>query len=114
MKVFSILFSSQLQPGKQSLISVACNTSEEAYAAATETVKKSYGDFLWTPTLATIIDSKVNGVDAVTVAEPIKEDKNWLLKTIVDNKDKTLFMAAERYMSQPEISFIKDKTDWIK
>lgn len=120
MKIFSILYASQIAPGKQAMSTTNAVDIAEAYRNTLTSVKELYGDLMWMPMLTTtldtaVVDSKNELIPSTVMAlDELKDSKNFLMKTIIDNKDETLFRASEKYLNQSEIQFIKNKTDWTK
>lgn len=122
MKVFSITFQSLTQPDKFGMyLSIAPNL-EEAYKEGFRRIIADQGDLMWKPIMQTFIDIHFqpmpNQSPVVPVApmakdelktESLVETKSWIMKTIIDNKDKVLFKSAKKYLEKPEILFITDK-----
>ncbi len=111
MKVFSILFEAALNPGKIMLVSVVCETSEEALKHGVNECLKAHGDLLWSPRVANNIN--VNPIGTVEphtqIAEPAKDlDKNWVMTQIIEKKDINLFTAMKPYMSENEVKLVEE------
>ena len=107
-QVYGIVLSARLQLGKQALWVGLVNSGEEALASALEQTKRVYGDLAWVPTLTTSMQltEQLVGLEAKT--EEVR-DKNWVMATIIQNKDESLLAAMDGYLSEPEKLFIKDK-----
>lgn len=109
MKVFSILYESRLNPGRISLFTAVAETGEEASRMGLDACNAQFGEILWEPRLA-------NNITIGTLESPVKtqeltieHDKNWLMKTILDSKDKKLFKAVRSYLSENEVTLIKEQ-----
>lgn len=105
-KIFSICLVAKLQLGRQSLWTGVAESGEEALKIATEQATLAYGDLAWTALMTNIVELKIEAPQT-----PIfDKDKNWVLSTIIDNKDIGLFSAMEKYLTMPEKMFINDKS----
>ena len=104
-----MVFESQLNPGRLALVSTKEETSEQAYISALEMTKKTYGDLLWMPKLATTIDIDTSSGTTSTITKEVDFDKNWAMKTIIDRKDLLLFNAMTPYLSEPERKLLEEK-----
>lgn len=116
MKIFSIALNSVDKPELRTLSTMISDSLENAVAVATTNSNKLYGDHKWILSLSNEVTvqfplDEMNKVikEEVTKKKSEDFDKNWLLKTIVDHKDKKLFTAAKKYLSESEILYTTDK-----
>ena len=107
MKVYSIYYQSSLYPEKVALGSIIAEDQYKASSMGMEELTKQQGNLNWNIKLINSID--LNNVKIPIKEEPIKETKNWIIKTIIDNKDKKLKNAVKKYLTQNELLFINDK-----
>ena len=113
-KIYNILFESKLNPGRMGLLSLPASDSEQALQNGLAYINKQLGDFGWVPKLTTIvmIDTYQPPVVAdapVGVSMEVDKDKNFFLKTILDNKDEKLLESSKAYLTENEIKYIKNK-----
>lgn len=110
MKVFSTAFQSSLDPTKMAMYSVLANNAITASQIGYDRLIKEQGNLNWIPIMAVAVD--VESPETVKIAEKtpkLSETKNWLLNIIAKNKDRKLFNASKKYLTNPEILFIKSK-----
>lgn len=103
MKVISVTYQSVKIPSKIAMYTTAKQEDKEsAIAAGLLEVNAKEGDLDWRALLSNQIDVSVD-------LEKEKQSKNWLLSTIISNKDKSLLRSAKKYLTDPELKLIKDK-----
>jgi len=96
-KLYSIAYKSKLK-NKKALYTIPALNSQDAYKAGIESLIKENGDLIWEADMMTI--SELPQME-------VKKDKNYFLKCIVDNKDKELFTAGKKYLSDNEIKYVE-------
>lgn len=99
MKVYSIVFDTELYPHKLALFSDVCITGDEALQRAKEAIYKTSGDLAWKPRATTIVE----------IVEPVEKPKNYLLECIINNKDAKLFKSSKKYLTVSEIKLVEEK-----
>ena len=123
MKIFSIALNSVEEPIVRTLSTNVSETVEKAIASAVETSNKIFGNKTWVVVLSNGIDVQIPQMDALQkeikdISKEIIEelgteeeflDKNWLLKTIIANKDKTLLKASKKYLNKEDVLYINSK-----
>lgn len=119
MKIFSIALNSVEEPVVKTLSTNVSETIEKAISLAVENSNKIFGNKTWVVTLSNGIDVQLPQIDALK--QEIKEisevvfdeeeflDKNWLLKTIIANKDKALLKASKKYLNKEDVLYINSK-----
>lgn len=110
-KIYSILLVAKLQLGRMTLWTGLAESGEEALTTATETANRIYGDLAWAPMLTNIMDIKIE-IPTQSPLPVFDKDKNWILSTIIENKDIGLFSAMEKYLTLPEKKLINDKASF--
>jgi len=91
------------------MFSAFCNNFEDAKRKGLASLILSGGDLGWTPVVHQKISIDVNKVLTEKKEEIVDLTENWLLKTIVDNKDTKLFNASKKYLPKHSQLFINDK-----
>jgi len=104
MKVISVAYQAMKSPGRMALfITKNADNKDAAISEGNLAVIKKEGDLDWKEVLVSQLD--LGDIDIETE----KQSKNWLLKTIIDNKDKKLMKYSEKYLTEPERKFISAK-----
>lgn len=106
MKVFSIAFQSISEPTRTAMYSMVADDMANAYKMGLTRIIEEHGDLMWRPMMQTTIELDGNKKEK-TIS--IDYTKNWLLNTIISNKDKKLFSASKKYISKNEQLLIKEK-----
>lgn len=102
MKVISVAYQAMKSPGRMALfITKNTDNADAAISEGNLAVLKKEGDFDWKAVLVSQLD--------LGDVELEKQSKNWLLKKIIDNKDKKLMKYSEKYLTEPERKFISAK-----
>lgn len=119
MKIFSIALNSVEEPVVKTLSTNVSETIEKAISKAVENSNKIFGNKTWVVTLSNGIDVQLPQIDALKkeIDEMNEEflneeeflDKNWLLKTIIANKDKALLKASKKYLNKEDVLYINSK-----
>lgn len=124
MKVFSIAFQSVLYPDKIAMYTAINDTPIEAHTDGIKRVIKDFGDLMWRANMATAIEIQITPetriepqtnllsnkeVSMMETNDIKKTSENWLMSTIINNKDNNLFSASKPYLSNSEILFIEEK-----
>lgn len=119
MKIFSIALNSVEEPIVKTLSTNVSETIEKAISKAVENSNKLCGNKTWVVTLSNGIDVQLPQIDALKkeIDEMNEEflneeeflDKNWLLKTIIANKDKALLKASKKYLNKEDVLYINSK-----
>jgi len=114
MKLVSFAFQSLIKPDRMAMYSAVAPTIQEAYETGLKQLLEEQGDLAWRPLMQTAIDVQVEvpttlSLSKLTDVEVSKENTNWLLHTIIKNKDTVLLNASKAYLTKPELLFIKDK-----
>lgn len=97
-KIYGIVYESQLQK-KEAIYLIPASNSNEANSKGLEQLINELGDLIWKPKMMAVLSFE---------QEPIK-DKNYLLKCIIDNKDKNLLQVGKKYLTDYEIKYVEDK-----
>ena len=110
MKVFSTAFQSSLDPTRMAMYSVVANDADDAKKIGWDRLIKEQGNLNWIPIMAVAVD--IDSKEKAKIADittKLVETKNWLLNLIVKNKDRKLFNSSKKYLTNPEVLFIKSK-----
>jgi len=107
MKVFSICYTTNSLPGHIAMGTAIAKDFQAANAICLKELISTKGDMGWTPNVFSFND--VAKVPETEVVDNSKLTKNWLIKTIINNKDKKLFSVSKKYLSGNENNFIKEK-----
>lgn len=111
MNVYSIMYESMAEKGRIAMTTFSEDNIEKAHIKGLNNVIASYGQLAWVPRLITY--GTIADLSEMTVAQhPKKEvalDKNWLMQTIISSKDIALLDAANKHLSQNEVSYIRQK-----
>lgn len=111
--VYSILFTSKQEPGKVAMCTHLTDQTNRSVIISTALsfIEKTKGDKDW-------VFKEMSGISINTPVKPkatnnemldISLDKNFLLKSIVDNKDKGLYASAQKYLSPVHCKYIESK-----
>ena len=114
MKSYSTLFHSTLQPERFAMSTVIADSPDEAMVKMSNSLLALYGNLGWMASLTNVVDLTgqmpvPQTAPTVLEVKPIDYDKNWLMKTIVDSRDKILFNAAKKHLKEPDIAYLKSK-----
>jgi len=117
-KVFSIVFNSRLNPEKLVLFNTSSvKNQDEAMTLGTGLTHKIFGDLQWRPVLQSSFDTPDLASAVQTSVPPIEFPKiyeieltdSFLLKAIIDNQDKELYLASKKYLQDYHIKYIEDR-----
>lgn len=116
MKIFSITFQSLSKPERLAMYSAVANTIEEAYTVGMQKLISEQGDLMWRPIMQIILNLDIKSdiplEDSHKISEMTEvmtETSSWIMKTIIDNKDISLYDSSKKYLSKPEQLFIEEK-----
>lgn len=114
MKSYSTLFHSTLQPERFAMSTVIADNPDEAMVKMSNSLLSLYGNLGWMASLTNVVDltgqmPAPNTTPHILEIKPVDYDKNWLMKCIVDTRDKVLFNAAKKHLKEPDIAYLKSK-----
>ena len=101
--IYSIVYKSNgISPEKYAQYMLMTEKPDDAINAGMIHCIEQLGNFGWQPYMVGKLEIKD--------FTPGRElDKNFLMKTIIDNKDGILFGAAAQYLTKAEVEFINSK-----
>lgn len=115
MEIYSILLQST-KPESKGKIFLSTTLAPSFQVAINNVIAKAIelnGDMGWSFVLHNSLPVNQAPVKAPEVIkkveEPMKETKNWLLNTIIANKDTKLLKSCKQYLTEPEILYINSK-----
>ncbi len=115
MEIYSILLQSTnpTQPGKVFLTTTLAPNFNQALMNATHKAIESNGDLNWKfivhNTLPVQTAPIVKAPEVKPQQDTAKMTENWVMATIIKNKDSTLFEVCKQYLTEPEILYITSK-----
>ena len=115
MEIYSIILQST-KPESKGKIFLSTTLAPSFQIAVDKAMAKAIeanGDLGWSFVVHNslpVIQAPVKAPEvAKTIEEPMKETKNWLLNTIIANKDTKLLKSCKQYLTEPEILYINSK-----
>jgi len=110
-------FQSLIHPERLSMYTSLAPTLEDSYREGMTKLIKEQGDLMWRPVMQISMDlddSALHDVVPLKIESnvescPIKENSSWIMKTIIDNKDDSLYSASKKYLNKSECLFIEEK-----
>lgn len=114
MKTYSTLFQSALQPGRFAMSTVIADSPDEAMQKMANSLLLLYGNLGWQASLTNVVDLTgqmplPQTTPTILEVKPIDYDKNWLMKLIIDSRDKILFGAVKKHLTKAEVAYLTDK-----
>lgn len=113
MRVYSITYQSFLDPAKVYMFSGVFGTPEQAFATAEIELKQQNPGVILKPLMLNTLELPDVAEQQRPLIDEYKNSKNWVMKTIIDNKDLNLFTASSTYLSKEEKLYVFDKTGFI-
>ena len=96
-----------MYPEKLSLSSAVELSMEAALINGMERINREQGELQWKQSIVNVLDIKLPEVNV----EEVKASKNWVLNTIIHNKDSDLYGAMIKYMTEYEKEYTADKLE---
>lgn len=115
MEIYSILLQSTKQetPGKVFLSTTLAPDFNQALVNATNKAIEQNGDLNWKfvvhNTLPVSQAPIIKAPEVKPQQDTAKMTENWVMATIIKNKDSTLFEVCKQYLTEPEILYITSK-----